>query len=837
MTTTAPPRLLFVSHHFPPDISIGSKRSHRIASQMRARGWNVDVLCGELIYQDGIDERLMDRLDGVNIVRTHEFNPRAWARYVRDQLSGSPSAATPEKPRKDGAKATTPSTGAENPGSANGSFAASLRTWASFGLQNLIEIPDEWGGWLAPALAAAERMPRPDVVLATFPIATSVLVATAIATRYGVPLVLDYRDPWNAAKRRSHLPDARRQLEARIEAACHRRATALVTVTPGLAEEIGAQVGRHVHLVTNACEPERLAAIEPRAFDVPTIVYAGALYGGRSVTPILDSFARLQAAGKLSPKNLRMLVMGPDSGTVVGEAAARGVSEFCDVQPPQPHHVALSAMLGAAANILVVAPEHRLQVPAKVFEQMATGRPILCLAEATADARRILDANPRAFAAESDDAASVDAAVLDVVATTSDSSLSDGAAAIPAAYTVDATMGRLDRILRRAIGRPSGATGDVRLAATGDLMLPGEIVQRLQADPIATLGPAGQRLRAADIGLGNLETPLVINAKPVVNDNPLQPVFLAPASLAHKLREGGYNVLNLANNHIGDGQGEGIIESRAACIAAGIAAVGAGADLAQANRPAFFEIGERVVAVAGYSSFCTATPTTAGSAPMHEAAIVAQVQRLCRQADHVVVSLHDGIEYAELPAAGFRRLCHAIAAAGADVVLGHHPHVYQGHEFVDGCWIVYSLGNTLADTIDPTIKRLAFERTAVVLHGLHDLAPDDPRLEDVVVAELTLGDEAPLLDISLHRLREDLRIHASTADEQARFGEQLADQLEALRTDDARMDEFERLFLAESVGGVMNARAILGRIHRIRPRHAKLAGRFLVDKLQRMRGA
>jgi poly-gamma-glutamate capsule biosynthesis protein CapA/YwtB (metallophosphatase superfamily) len=822
MTTDAP-RLLFVSHHFPPDISIGSKRSHRIASQMVARGWQVDVLCARDIYQDGHDSRLMAGLEAVNIVRTHELNPRAWARWARDRATGG---------RRSGAGQTdsAPASLANGDGRVQGhGLLLQLRAALSEGAQWL-EFPDEWGGWFPHALTAAQRLERPDVVLATVPVATAALVATAIGGQFDVPVVLDYRDPWHAAARKRHLPVVRRELETQLETICHQQAAALVTVTPGLVDEIGGQFGRHVHLIPNACEPERLAGIKPRSFSRPTLVYAGALYGGRSVVPVLDSLARLRQAGDLESTPLALLVMGTDNDHIPRDAAARGIGDLVEVLPRQSYTAAMAAALGATANLLIVAPEHKVQVPAKVFEQMGVGRPILGLGPKGADIEHVLAEVSVARWMQPDDGDAIDAALRDLVG-------GDwrGGKQAPAAYTVAATMDNLDDLLRRVSGHrrtDRSSPPSITLAATGDLMLPSRVLRTLEADPRGTMGPAGEALRAADIAFGNLETPIVRDASPRPSSNPLQPVFIAPEAAAAWLREAGYSVLNLANNHIADAGDEGIIETLAACRAAGILTVGAGRNLADARRPAVVEVAGRSVGVLGYSSFETATPRSPGSAPIHLAGMAADVARLRREVDHVIVSLHAGIEYAELPTSGFRDICHALVRAGADLVLGHHPHVYQGHERVGDGMVVYSLGNTLADTIDPETKRLAFERTMLVLSGLRDLRPDEPRLEDVVVVSSRLEAGPVDVEVTLHRLREDLRISAASASEKERFGGELEAQLRALASDDPRMEKFDRLELQSSVGAALNFRNIVRRFDRIRPRHIGLGARWLAARVR-----
>ncbi len=437
--TATPPRLLFVSHHFPPDISIGSRRSHRIVSQMLARGWDVDVLCAKQMYQDGCDLSLMAGLEGANIVRTHALHPRAWARWTRDVARGGDGTNT--RPAAD----TTATERAPGQASPLRRLVSKARAAVSDGVHRWVELPDQRIGWLLPAVATAVAFERPDVVLVTIPWATSALVGTAVAARFGVPLVLDYRDPWNASVRRTDMPPARRALEARLEAICLARATELTTVTPGLAREIGAQSGRALHVIPNASEPENFEGMTPRTFDRPTMLYAGGLYGGRTVTPLLESLARLQATGALDGHPLGLMVMGADNAQIARDAEALGIAALVDVLPRQTHATAMAATLGAAANLLLVAPQHKLQVPAKVFDHVAVGRPILALSPAGADVDLVLADHPAARCVRPEDGGAIDRALHDLA-----HGEWRGSKQIPEAYTVKATMDKLDEVLRAA---------------------------------------------------------------------------------------------------------------------------------------------------------------------------------------------------------------------------------------------------------------------------------------------------------------------------------------------------------------------------------------------------
>jgi hypothetical protein len=91
-----------------------------------------------------------------------------------------------------------------------------------------------------------------------------------------------------------------------------------------------------------------------------------------------------------------------------------------------------------------------------------------------------------------------------------------------------------------------------------------------------------------------------------------------------------------------------------------------------------------------------ATPNKAGVALIPQADELCQAVTCLREkCDHVVVSFHWGYEYERYPLPLHRKLAHAVVDAGASVIIGHHPHVYQGIEFSKGAPIFYSLGNLM----------------------------------------------------------------------------------------------------------------------------------------------
>ncbi len=204
----------------------------------------------------------------------------------------------------------------------------------------------------------------------------------------------------------------------------------------------------------------------------------------------------------------------------------------------------------------------------------------------------------------------------------------------------------------------------------------------------------GDWLSRADITFVNLETPLS-------NDGRLSGAFRMPESFANTLKNTGIDIVSTANNHAFDAEGEGISDTLNALAKAGIVAVGTGENLNEAMEAKILTIKGRTFAFLAFTygvnptatSLGFATNERSGAAPLDPLLIKQAIKDIRDDADFVIVSLHWGLENkAEVhPAA--RQLAHDIIDNGADIILGHHPHIPRGVETYKGGLIAYSLGN------------------------------------------------------------------------------------------------------------------------------------------------
>ncbi len=249
---------------------------------------------------------------------------------------------------------------------------------------------------------------------------------------------------------------------------------------------------------------------------------------------------------------------------------------------------------------------------------------------------------------------------------------------------------------------------EVRIAAVGDIMLGGTAAPEMQKYGYDYPFERTQSiLKQAQIVFGNLEGPLTDGG---ANETPKKYVFRSPPDkVAPALARAGFNIVSLANNHSLDYGPQGLEDTRAALEKAGIHGIGAGRNLAEARTAVYMKAGGSTVAFLAYSLTFPeefwAGPDKPGTAFGHEQHVREDVAAARAKADIVVVSFHWGQEGKTELRDYQVQLAHAAIDAGANAVVGHHPHVLQGVEHYKQGVILYSLGNFAFGSFSNTATR------------------------------------------------------------------------------------------------------------------------------------
>ncbi|PWK46589.1 CapA family protein [Actinoplanes xinjiangensis] len=248
-------------------------------------------------------------------------------------------------------------------------------------------------------------------------------------------------------------------------------------------------------------------------------------------------------------------------------------------------------------------------------------------------------------------------------------------------------------------GKPveeSAQVESISLSATGDIIM-GDAPGKLPANDGEGFFDSVTEALKSDLVMGNLEQPLTGDTGTSKCGTPKRPncfAFRSPPAYAEHLKEAGFQLLNTANNHSKDYGAQGYRNTVEALEAAGLEHTGA------EDQITVVEVKGVKVAVVGFSPY-------AGANDLNDLDAAASVIGKAKdQADLVVVQVHMGAEGSdrthvkpgsELYFGENRgdpiKFSHTVIDAGADLVVGHGPHVLRGMEFYKGKLIAYSLGN------------------------------------------------------------------------------------------------------------------------------------------------
>lgn len=240
-------------------------------------------------------------------------------------------------------------------------------------------------------------------------------------------------------------------------------------------------------------------------------------------------------------------------------------------------------------------------------------------------------------------------------------------------------------------------TPEFRVIVTGDICPYGALQEAmLSRDVTRIIAPAASLFAKADLVIGNLEIPLCEDFSPIRKFG-TSPHFIAKPALAAALKQMGFGILTLANNHIMDQGVQGLQRTLHALAAQRLSCCGAGLTQAEVYRPVVFTGKDRTLAVFNFADggFAQAQEDGPGAArldPFRSASLIMEARR---QFDLIIVILHLGNEYLPIPSDVTVSACRAMAHAGANAVIAHHPHIPLCSEFYEGVPICYSLGNFL----------------------------------------------------------------------------------------------------------------------------------------------
>lgn len=251
-------------------------------------------------------------------------------------------------------------------------------------------------------------------------------------------------------------------------------------------------------------------------------------------------------------------------------------------------------------------------------------------------------------------------------------------------------------ILTSLLYSPKYCFAEISLCAVGDVNFGGRLsrVAHTYGENYFFL-KVNSDLRSADLTFANLECTLSNRGKAVPGK---KFIFRGEPHFAQVLKKAGFDVLSIANNHSKDYGEEAFLDTLKHLDEEGLVYIGGGENIYQAFEEKIITVRGKKVAFLSFSDVLPygwiATEKRPGIASFRDfPKVLKKIEEAKKESDYLVVSIHWGNEMSALPSNEQREKAHQIIKAGADTVLGHHPHIFQSIEIYQGKLIAYSLGN------------------------------------------------------------------------------------------------------------------------------------------------
>lgn len=257
--------------------------------------------------------------------------------------------------------------------------------------------PDRWVSWKLDGVREGMRMIeryKPQVIWSTHPIPTAHLIASRLSARSGLPWVADFRDPMF---QKSYPTDPKTRMHyKRVEEEVFARAHFCVVTTPGAARmyrERYPGVADRVALLENGYDEESFPArdntrVAPKPGGQPLILlHSGIVYPSeRDPRQLFVALKRLREAGRIGLADVRIRFRASVHDQLIQTLAGeQGVADLIELCPAVPYREALAEMLSVDALLVMQAANCNEQIPAKIYEYLRAGRPIIGLTDPMGD--------------------------------------------------------------------------------------------------------------------------------------------------------------------------------------------------------------------------------------------------------------------------------------------------------------------------------------------------------------------------------------------------------------------------------------------------------------------
>jgi len=367
-------KVLVITYAFPPMSVVGVYRTLKFCKFLPEFGWEPVVLTIKRGKDWAYDESLLADLPlSMKVYRTRTFEPLITYENFQQgkrKRSGIVGGYSGEEQDQVGSK----------------SLLQRLRSYVA----GWLSTPDKQALWLPFALAEGRKILREeeiDLIYTSSPPHSTHLIGYFLKRFSGLPWVADFRDPWTLNEYFQEKPTTpkMKQLEAYLERLVVNGCDHLVANTRSVAEAFRWKFNHlplsKISTIPNGYDPEDFQGLEPHNFEKFTITHLGSLYGRRQPIEFLKGLRFFLQRHPEAKQRLKVLFVGNIEEKILERMRELDLSEVVECRPHQPRRQALSLALSSHLLLLILGHDPKAAgiIPAKLFEYLFTGKPILAL--------------------------------------------------------------------------------------------------------------------------------------------------------------------------------------------------------------------------------------------------------------------------------------------------------------------------------------------------------------------------------------------------------------------------------------------------------------------------
>lgn len=371
-------RVLIITYYWPPAGGVAVQRVLKFTKYLRDFDWEPVIYTVSNGEFPEVDESLIGEIPpGIEVIKTKIWEPYSW--YKR--ITG--------KSQKEGIRRSTVKSGKDV------SILESISVW----IRGNLFIPDTRCFWIKPSVSFLIKKLQQEkfhAVISTGPPHSNHLIAFNLAKKTGIPWLADFRDPWTTmdyykdlkltqfADKRHHL------LESKILSS----ASAVVVVGRLMQDEFESKGAQRVELITNGFDEADFEYGSTHELDSEfTIVHVGSFFKRRNPVSLWRAIARLKEINHPLLQHLKVKLIGRVDTSILESIEEYGIDEFLIQVPFKPHNEVVQFLNSAQILLLPIDDFEgsKWVLTGKLFEYMASKRPVLCIGPTDGNAATIIE--------------------------------------------------------------------------------------------------------------------------------------------------------------------------------------------------------------------------------------------------------------------------------------------------------------------------------------------------------------------------------------------------------------------------------------------------------------